>query len=35
MTKDLAILIGAEQSWLSTESFIEKVAANLRIAMAK
>jgi isocitrate dehydrogenase len=35
MTKDLAILIGAEQSWLSTEGFIEKVAANLQIAMAR
>jgi isocitrate dehydrogenase len=35
MTKDLAILIGAGQSWLSTEGFIEKVAANLRAALAE
>jgi isocitrate dehydrogenase len=33
MTKDLAILIGAEQNWLSTEGFIEKVAENLRAAV--
>jgi isocitrate dehydrogenase len=30
MTKDLALLVGAEQKWLSTEGFLDKVAANLR-----
>jgi isocitrate dehydrogenase len=29
MTKDLALLIGPEQKWLSTEGFLDKVAANL------
>ena len=29
MTKDLAILIGQEQKWLSTEGFLEKVNTNL------
>jgi isocitrate dehydrogenase len=29
MTKDLALLVGAEQKWLSTEGFLDKVAANL------
>ena len=30
MTKDLAILIGPEQKWLSTEGFLDKVDENLR-----
>ena len=34
MTKDLALLIGAEQKWLSTTGFIEKVDENFRKAMA-
>jgi isocitrate dehydrogenase len=34
MTKDLALLIGAEQKWLSTEGFLDKVEENLRKAMA-
>jgi isocitrate dehydrogenase len=34
MTKDLALLIGPEQSWLSTTAFLDKVSANLRKAMA-
>ena len=34
MTKDLALLIGAEQKWLSTEGFLDKVSENLRKAMA-
>ena len=34
MTKDLALLIGADQSWLTTEGFIEKVAGNFQEAMA-
>ena len=29
MTKDLAILVGKEQNWLSTEGFLEKVNSNL------
>ncbi len=33
MTKDLALLVGPEQKWLSTEGFLDKVAANLREAM--
>lgn len=28
MTKDLALLVGADQSWLTTEGFIQKVAEN-------
>ncbi|HET7211064.1 MAG TPA: NADP-dependent isocitrate dehydrogenase [Methyloceanibacter sp.] len=34
MTKDLALLVGAEQSWLSTSGFLDKIGANLRKAMA-
>ena len=34
MTKDLALLVGDEQSWLSTEGFLKKVATNLEAAMA-
>ncbi len=33
MTKDLALLVGAEQRWLSTTGFLDKVDANLRTAM--
>jgi len=33
MTKDLALLVGAEQSWLTTEGFIDKVAENLERAL--
>jgi len=33
MTKDLALLIGPEQRWLTTEGFLDKVDANLRKAM--
>jgi len=33
MTKDLALLIGAEQKWLTTEGFIEKVDENFRKEM--
>ena len=35
MTKDLALLVGAEQSWLTTEGFIDKVATNFQDAMSK
>jgi isocitrate dehydrogenase len=34
MTKDLALLVGAEQGWLTTEGFLDKVAANLDRALA-
>jgi len=34
MTKDLAILIGADQKWLSTTGFLDKVDENLQKAMA-
>src|SRR5215472_2400191 len=30
MTKDLALLVGADQSWLSTSGFLDKIDANLR-----
>ncbi|WP_339931284.1 NADP-dependent isocitrate dehydrogenase [uncultured Brevundimonas sp.] len=33
MTKDLALLVGDQQSWLTTEGFIDKVAENLTRAM--
>ena len=34
MTKDLALLVGAEQKWLSTTGFLEKVSENMKKAMA-
>ena len=34
MTKDLALLIGAEQPWLTTEQFLDAVAANLSRVVA-
>jgi isocitrate dehydrogenase len=33
MTKDLALLVGPEQKWLSTTAFLDKVDENLRQAM--
>jgi isocitrate dehydrogenase len=33
MTKDLALLVGPEQRWLSTGGFLDKVSENLRKAM--
>jgi len=35
MTKDLALLVGPEQNYLTTEGFIEKVAQNFEDAMGK
>src|SRR5829696_773868 len=35
MTKDLAILVGPEQAWMTTEKFFEAVRANLEKAMAE
>ena len=34
MTKDLALLVGPDQPWLSTTGFLDKVDANLKTAMA-
>jgi len=34
MTKDLALLIGPDQSWMTTEQFFEAIRANLETAMA-
>ncbi len=33
MTKDLAILVGPEQPWMTTEQFFEAIRANLETAM--
>ena len=33
MTKDLALLVGDHQGWLTTEGFLDKVADNLKKAM--
>ena len=35
MTKDLAILVGPDQPWMTTERFFEAVVENLEIAMKK
>jgi isocitrate dehydrogenase len=34
MTKDLAILVGPEQAWMTTEQFFEAIVNNLELAMA-
>jgi isocitrate dehydrogenase len=34
MTKDLALLVGADQKWLSTTGFLDKIDTNLQKAMA-
>jgi len=34
MTKDLALLVGPDQRWLTTEGFLEKIDANLQKALA-
>jgi isocitrate dehydrogenase len=33
MTKDLAILVGPEQAWMTTEQFFEAIVHNLEAAM--
>ena len=33
MTKDLALLVGPDQAWLSTTGFLDKVDSGLRSAM--
>jgi isocitrate dehydrogenase len=35
MTKDLALLVGDKQSWLTTEGFLDKIDENLKAAMAQ
>ncbi|MES2327700.1 MAG: NADP-dependent isocitrate dehydrogenase [Pseudomonadota bacterium] len=35
MTKDLAILVGPEQAWMTTEQFFEAIVHNLETAMAE
>jgi isocitrate dehydrogenase len=35
MTKDLALLVGADQRWLSTTGFLDKVAENLSARMKR
>jgi isocitrate dehydrogenase len=34
MTKDLALLVGPDQKWLSTTGYLDKVDENLKKAMA-
>ena len=34
MTKDLALLVGPDQKWLSTTGFLDRIDANLKKAMA-
>lgn len=34
MTKDLALLVGADQKWLSTTGFLDKISENLSKALA-
>jgi isocitrate dehydrogenase len=34
MTKDLALLVGPDQSWLTTEGFLEKINENLSAALS-
>ena len=34
MTKDLALLVGPQQPWLTTEAFIARLAENLKPALA-
>ncbi len=34
MTKDLALLVGPSQGWLTTEGFLDKVSANLNTALS-
>ena len=34
MTKDLALLIGPDQSWQTTQQFLGKLDENLKVKMA-
>jgi isocitrate dehydrogenase len=33
MTKDLAVLVGPDQKWLSTQGFLDRIDQNLQRAM--
>jgi len=33
MTKDLALLVGPDQKWLTTEGFLDKIDENLQNAI--
>ena len=33
MTKDLSLLVGADQKWLTTNAFLDKLDENLKRAM--
>lgn len=35
MTKDLALLVGPDQSWLTTEGFLDKIAENFAITLGR
>ena len=35
MTKDLALLVGENQGWLTTEGYLDKVSETLEAAMGK
>jgi isocitrate dehydrogenase len=35
MTKDLALLIGDKQKWLTTEEFMNQIVTNLETRMKK
>ncbi|OZA64950.1 MAG: hypothetical protein B7X78_05045, partial [Sphingomonadales bacterium 39-62-4] len=35
MTKDLALLIGPSQAWMTTEKFFEAIVENLETEMSK
>ncbi len=34
MTKDLALLVGPDQKWLTTEGFLDKIDENLNTSLA-
>ena len=34
MTKDLALLVGPDQEWQTTEEFLASIDENLKLAMA-
>jgi isocitrate dehydrogenase len=34
MTKDLALLVGPKQTWLTTEEFLDAIARSLKHALA-
>ena len=34
MTKDLALLVGPDQKWLTTEGFLDKIEQNLQLKLS-